>query len=186
MDKRRSNATRGAEIRGVIENERGNVFSVKETISNDDDGSGECGSWEDCLFDIINEMYGYIEPVCEIYDDGTAAPALHGVVNMTEEVVTLRSLRGQKKYFEMEPIHVGTATGVEIKYISHIHHWGRETYISCASALADAEAEIWTDAAGSDAGCGAETIGSLSATVGESSCILDREGRRTEYGEGQE
>lgn len=72
-------------------------------------------------------MYGYADLACDVEDNGTPAPALHGVFNQTPEVLNLRKNRGLKQYFEMEPVHVGVVSGVEIKFMSAIHYWGRET-----------------------------------------------------------
>lgn len=95
MEKRRANATRRAEIRSVIEKERVGVFTGNKMEDNIGDEIGQHARRDDSVFDIFNEMYGYSEPVCNIDDDGTPASALHCVVNLTENVLKLRSERSQ-------------------------------------------------------------------------------------------
>lgn len=129
MQTRTLTAVRRSEIRSVIENETVGVYEGIEAEASDEVKCREGHDAENRLFNIINEMYSYAEPVCDIDEDGTPAPALHGVVKLTPEVLQLRSGRGQEQYFQMDPILVGTETGVEIKYMSPIHYWGRETYI---------------------------------------------------------
>lgn len=77
-------------------------------------------------------------------DDEEDCPALNGVLNGTAESVHLRKERGKRAYYEMEPIHVCAAIGVTIKFLSGIHFWGREAYLSTSSAFADAESELYS------------------------------------------
>lgn len=66
---------------------------------------------EDCAYDVINAMYRYdrnggTEDGCDDYH-----PAVNGIVNMTDDVMTRRKNRGLKRYYEMPVIAKGEITG---------------------------------------------------------------------------
>lgn len=60
---------------------------------------------------------------------------------MASEVCTRRLVGGQRQFHLMKPIHVCAARGVELKYMSRIHHWRRDAYISTKTAFEDAAVE---------------------------------------------
>lgn len=97
---------------------------------------------EGCAYDIINSMYRYDRS--DFVDESTEdeEPTVNGIVNMTDEVMTLRDNRGLKRYYEMPIIRKGAITGVEVKFMSDIRRHNRTTFIGTENAFSDAEAEV--------------------------------------------
>lgn len=109
------------------------VCNVRRGGSNDvsiGDVTGSDGN------DIVPERSGNEE-----HDIDSPSCNVDGVVNMTDEVRGRRRRAGKTPYHDMDPIMVCSATGVEVKFMSTIHHWSRDAYISTKSAFQDALVE---------------------------------------------
>lgn len=94
-----------------------------------DDGEVEEGQ---LAFDTGMERYGYVDSsdlvvpgATRIREDDCDSEGEHleeedfvdGIINMSQEIRELRNAHGRQSYYEMKPIHVGTVTGVEIKFM---------------------------------------------------------------------
>lgn len=72
-----------------------------------------------------------------------------GIISMSQAIRRSRLVRGRKSYYDMDVIHRGLMTGVEIKFMGDFDRVLDGSIISTHSAFADAQAKILL-AAGND------------------------------------
>lgn len=96
---------------------------------------------EECAYDAINERYGLDRNVIS-YREDQDEPALHDIVNMTEDLLVLRHDRGLRGYHQLPVIMTGAVTGVEVKFMSYSRRDDRRIIIETENPFQDAEAEL--------------------------------------------
>lgn len=151
---------------------RRKVGTANDEVGKRNEGANVNGSREyneeECAFDVINAAYRYYRNITGDETSEDDEPALNGIVNMTDDVMSLRDKRGLKRYYEMPLIRKGSMTGVEVKFMSSIRKENRTTFIGTENAFADAEAEV-----------------RLSERIGEVEGNADKETRNERIGDEQ-
>lgn len=136
-----------------------------DAVDEDTDGhedDEEVGDHEEirrgnCLYDAGFDRYGYggradrtvpgtVQPEEMTTDTSEVeleeADFVNGITNMSTEVRQFRNQRGRRNYYDMDVLHRGKLTGVEIRFMSECRHLEVGPIITAESAFLDAQAEV--------------------------------------------